>query len=436
MAEGAPGLWIEGALVMPMDGGPDLPGATVVVEAGRIASVGAPDRVPPPGVRRVDASGCVVLPGLVNCHNHVAMTLLRGYGADLPLRRWLEERIWPAEARLTDEDVRVGALLGCLEMLRSGVTAFADMYDHMDAVADAVLESGIRGVLSRGIIGLGRPWEAALREGEALCRRARRDPSGRLGAMIAPHAEYTCPDEVWAACLAVARREGVGLHTHVSETRAEVEECRRRRGGATPVRFLAEIGALEAGCLAAHCVHVDREDIALLARPGVAVSHNPISNAKLGSGIAPVPALLAAGVRVGVGSDGAASTDVLGLWDELRLAAWQQKAVREDPAAMPCATLLGLATVAGARALGLPAGSGTIAPGAPADLVVVARSGLHRTPAPEPAASMVYGTRDSDVVLTVVDGRIVMERGAFPGVDHERLAAEAARRGARVLADV
>jgi len=423
-------LCIRDAHLLPVEGSVDRSDATILIEGGYITAVGGPDLATPPGARVLTASGCLALPGLVNCHNHVAMTLFRGYGADVPLQRWLQEYIWPAEARLTDEDVRAGAMLGCLEMLRGGVTAFADMYDHTDAVADAVESSGIRGVLSRGLIGLRPTWRAALAEGEALCALARRSPSGRVTAMIAPHAEYTCPPEVWREAIALARREGVPLHTHVSETQAETAECRQRHG-CSPVRFLQGVGALDAGALLAHCVHVDAEDIRLLARPGVFVSHNPVSNAKLGSGVAPVPELLAAGVSLGIGSDGAASTDCLGLWEELRLAAWLQKAQRLDASALPCPDLLRLATTGGARALRLP-GRGIVA-GAPADLILVDRGGLHQTPVIDPVAALVYGTRDADVAVTIVAGRVVMERGEYPGLDHERVRADAVACSRRLL---
>ena len=408
--------------------------ANILVRGERVAAIGGPELEPPPGVRVVEAAGCVALPGLVNCHNHVAMTLLRGHGADLPLQRWLEERIWPAEARLSDDDVRAGAMLGCLEMLRGGTTAFADMYDHMDAVADAVEASGIRGVLARGVIGLRPTWEAALQEGADLCRRVRASPSGRLSAMIAPHAEYTCPIRVWEEAIALAQAEGVPLHTHVAETRAEVAGCRRRHH-CSPVQFLLEVGALEAGCLLAHCVHVDAEDIRLLAGPRLAVAHNPVSNAKLGSGVAPLARLLAAGVRVGLGTDGAASTDFLGLWEEMRLAAWLQKASLQDAAALPAREVLALATLGGALALRLPPGCGTIAVGAPADLILVSSGELHQQPRPDALSGVLYGTREADVVLTLVAGRVVMEGGEFPGIDHERVASDAAERSRRLLAE-
>lgn len=428
-------LCIRGVDILDPAGGADRLDRSILVDQGRIAAIQASDIRPPAGTRVVQASGAVALPGLVNTHNHVAMTLLRSYGADLPLQRWLEERIWPAEVRLTDEDVHLGALLGCLEMLRGGITAFADMYDHMDAVADAVVQSGMRAALSRGVIGLKPTWPAALAEGEALCRRIAAERSGLLTGMIAPHAEYTCPPPVWREAVALARGLGVRLHTHVSETATEVEGCRLRHG-CSPVRFLQEAGVMDAGLLAAHCVHVDAEDIGLLAQPGVAVAHNPVSNAKLGSGVAPIPVMRAAGVRVGLGSDGAASTDFLGLWDEMRLSAWMQKATLRDAAAMPCRDVLRMATADGARALGLPPGCGTLAVGAPADLIVVDVGGLHQRPSADRAASLLYCARDADVLLTIVAGQVVMERGAFPGIDHERVAARAAERSRRLLEEL
>ena len=424
-------LRIQGAELWPLDGGPVRPDAELWVDGDRIAAIGSPPE-PVRAQRTISAAGLVCLPGLINCHNHVAMTLLRGYGADLDLQRWLQERIWPAEARLSDRDVETGALLGCLEMLRGGTTAFADMYDHMDAVAAAVIQSGIRASLARGVIGLRPQWERSMAEAEELCRKAPRLAAGRITAMLAPHAEYTCPPEVWREAVALARRYGVRLHTHLSETAAENAGCRARHG-CSPTAFLEHMGALDVGALCAHCVHVDAADAARLAQPGVAVAHNPVSNAKLGSGIAPVGLLADAGVRLGLGTDGAASTDTLSLWKEMSTAGYLQKAVAQDAAELPCERLLAMATRDGAAALGLDPLAGTLVPGAPADFILIDPHGLHRTPVTDPAAALVYGTRDADVVLTVVAGRVVMEHGAFPGIDHERVRAEAVAASQRLL---
>ena len=458
----------------------------MLVRHGRIETLGAAPAAAHAavahGARDINGAGTVCLPGLVNCHNHVAMTLLRGHGADLPLQRWLEEAIWPAEARMSDPDVLCGALLGCVEMARGGITAFADMYDHMDAVAEAVRRVGLRASLSRGVIGQGRDWEASLAEAADFCRRhgagradgaagpgsstqraggaggagvsgpgrdagpadmaGQRSDGGDAGGasaerglittMLAPHAEYTCPLPLWERAMRLARELDVPMHTHVAETAAEVESCRKRRG-CSPVRFLYEVGAFDVGVLAAHCVHVDAHDIALLARGEVAVSHNPVSNAKLGSGVAPLEELRAAGIVLGIGSDGAASTNTLGMWRELRAAAWLQKATRRDAAAAPVDALLRMATAGGAAALRLPAGCGRLEPGAPADLILVDATGPRHTPHPDLAASLLYGTEDADVVLTMVAGQVVMERGEFPGIDHERLRAEAEERSQRLL---
>ncbi len=406
-----------------------LSDATVLVPGGVTVGLG-PDLPVPPDTRVVAGGHCVVLPGLVNAHNHVAMTLLRGYGRDLPLDRWLSERIWPAEERLTSQDVCAGALLGCLEMLRGGITAFADMYMWMDAVGEAAVTSGIRASLSRGIVGLDPGWEAKIAEAADFCRRWEGQGDGRITTMVAPHAEYTCPRPLWKEAVALAADLGVRIHTHVSETAAEVAGCRQRHG-CSPVAFLGEVGALDRGLLAAHCVHIDAQDARLLARPEVGVVTNPVSNAKLGSGIAPLEMMRQAGVAVCLGSDGAASTDTLGLWEEMRLAAWLQKAVLQDPAAMPAEDVLRMATTDGNRALGLPGGQ--LAPGAPADLIMVDLSGLHQSPHPDLPNNLVYGGRDADVRLTVVGGRIVMEDGAFPGIDHEALAADVVRRAQRIL---
>ncbi len=423
-------LCIQGAEIWPLDGGAPRE-ASVWVRGDRIAAVGAAPG-PVRAERTISAPGLICLPGLVNCHNHVAMTLLRGYGADLDLQHWLEERIWPAEARLTDRDVEIGALLGCLEMLRGGTTAFADMYDHMDAVAAAVDHSGIRASLARGVIGLSPGWQRSMAEAEDLCRKAPRLAAGRITAMVAPHAEYTCPPEVWREAVGLARRQGVRLHTHLSETTAENAACRARHG-CSPAAFLESVGALDVGVLCAHAVHVDVADAARLARTGVAVAHNPVSNAKLGSGIAPIDLLLDSGVRLGLGTDGAASTDTLSLWKEMSTAGYLQKAVSQDAAALPCGRLLTMATRDGSAALGLDPLAGSLVPGAPADFILIDPHGLHRSPATDPDAALVYGTRDTDVVLTVVAGRVVMERGAFPGIDHERVRAEAVAASRRLL---
>jgi 5-methylthioadenosine/S-adenosylhomocysteine deaminase len=423
---------ITGAYVLTMDG-PDLPEGTVLIgEDGTIAAVGATVPVPA-GAERVDGRGRALLPGLVNCHNHAAMALLRGYGADLPLQRWLEERIWPAEARLRPDDVYWGTLAACAEMLRGGTTCFADMYFCEDQVAAAVAEAGMRAVLARGLVGLDASAAERLADAVDFCRRFHGWDQGRVTTMMAPHAEYTCPEDYLREIDAAARELGVPLHLHLAETAAEVAGCRARHDGRSPVRYLADLGLLRPGTLAAHCVHVDADDRAVLAACGVGVAHNPASNCKLGSGIAPAAALAAAGVRVGLGTDGPASTDSLSMWETMRLAGWLAKAAAQDAAALPARTLLGWATREAAAVLGLGSVCGRIAPGLRADLCLVDLQRPHLQPCADVAAALVYAATAADVERVWVDGRPVVVDGEPLRVDAARVRAEVAARMARLI---
>jgi 5-methylthioadenosine/S-adenosylhomocysteine deaminase len=425
---------VEGAYVITMDG-PDIPGGTVLVgEDGAIAAVGAGGAVAvPPQATRLPAAGHALLPGLVNCHNHAAMALLRGYGADLPLQRWLQERIFPAEARLRADDVYWGTLAAAAEMLRGGTTCFADMYFFEEEAARAVDEAGMRAVLSRGLVGLDPVAAAKLAEAEAFCRRFQGAAGGRITTMMAPHAEYTCPEPFLREIDAAARRLGRPLHLHLAETAAEVAGCRDRHQGRSPVRYLHDLGLLRAGTLVAHCVHVDGEDIALLAASGAAVAHNPASNCKLGSGIAPAARLHAAGARIGLGTDGPASTDSISMWETMRLAGWLAKATDRDAAALPARTLLGWATRDAAAALGLGQVCGRIAPGLRADLCLVDLRAPHLQPCADVPAALVYAATAADVVRVWVDGVPVVEAGRPVRVDTARALAECSVRMRRLI---
>ncbi len=425
---------IEGAYVLTMDG-PDIAAGTVLVgDDGAIAAVGAQGAVAiPPGATTVKAAGHALLPGLVNCHNHAGMALLRGYGADLPLRRWLEDRIFPAEARLRGDDVYWGTLAAAAEMLRGGTTCFADMYFFEDEAARAVDDAGMRAVLSRGLVGLDPAAAAKLAEAEDFCRRYQGAAGGRITTMMAPHAEYTCPEPYLLEIDAVARRLGRPLHVHVAETAAEVQGSRDRHEGRSPVRYLHDLGLLRPGTLAAHCVHVDADDIALLVASGAAVSHNPASNCKLGSGVAPAARLLTAGARVGLGTDGPASTDSLSMWETMRLAGWLAKAAGQDAAALPARTLLRWATRDGADALGLGGVCGRIAPGLRADLCLVDLRAPHLQPCADVPAALVYAATADDVAKVWVDGVPVAEGGAPSRIDTGRALAECAVRMRRLI---
>ena len=422
-------LLIKGATVLPMTGPDNIyVSGEIAVEGSEIVCAGPPGSVPRDFTpeRVIDASGKAAIPGLVNCHTHASMTLLRGYADDLPLMKWLKDKIWPLEAKLTPEDIYWGALLSCLEMIKSGTTAFADMYFVMDMVAKAVLESGLRACLSRGMIGVGPQAEAAVEESVSFFREWQGAAGGRIKVMFGPHAPYTCPPDYLKRVADLASRCGAGIHIHVAETKDEIEQIQELYGN-TPVKHLWKTGLFEVPVLAAHCVHLDGEDVEILAENQVAVAHCPQSNMKLASGISPVERLLARGVTVGIGTDGAASNNNLDMVEEMRTAALLQKVYTGDPTALPAYTVLEMATRGGALALGLE-DVGCLAPGMKADIVLIDLHRPHLFPRHDIAAHLVYAAQASDVDTVIVDGKIIMEKRRVLTLDEERVMACAQER--------
>ena len=370
----------------------------------------------------------LVFPGFVNCHTHAAMTMLRGYADDLPLMIWLEQKIWPREAFLEKGDIYWGSQLAVLEMLKSGTTTFADMYFYMEETAQVALEAGIRACLSRGMVGAGPNRETAVPESESLVQTWHGQGQGRISCMFRPHAPYTCPPEYLKRVMALADTYGVGLHIHLAETRQEVEDIRRQYG-LRPIELMESIGLFDGRhVLAAHCVHLAENEMAILARHQVGIAHNPESNMKLASGIAPVPQLLAHGAVVGLGTDGAASNNNLDMLEEMRSCALLHKVAQMDPTVMPAPLVLELATKRGAAALGLK-DTGSLAPGQKADLVMLKLREPHLTPLHDPIANLIYAARSTDVQTVIVDGRIVMKDRHMLTMDEERILYEAAVRG-------
>lgn len=401
-------ILIKGGYVVTMD--PQrrvLNGGSVAVEGDRITGVAKEIREKAEVV--INARGKAVLPGLINAHTHLSMTLLRGVADDMSLMKWLETKIWPIEKNLKAEDCYAGALLGCLEMIKSGTTCFADMYFHMEDVARAVEESGIRGVLSYGIVELGDPKrrESELNKGEDLVKNWNGKAEGRILTMFGPHAPYTCSPECLTKVKELAKKYDVGIHTHLSETRDDVKQMVKKYGK-RPVKHLDSIGFLGPEVLAAHCVWLTENEIKLLRERGVKPVHNPVSNMKLGSGVAPVPEMLAAGIPVALGTDGAASNNSLDMFKEMKFAALLNKAYRLDPVAVPAMSALEMATVNGATALGLGGELGSIEVGKKADLVLVDLEKPHLTPLHNLISHLVYSAVGSDVETTIVDGRILM----------------------------
>lgn len=439
---------LRGELALTMD--PDLGvlrDPEIVIEDGRIASVrsrrdeeaaespgtGEPAEVPGPDTTVMDLPGRWFLPGLVNAHTHAAMTLLRGFADDLPLRRWLEERIWPVERHLDEDDVHAGTLLATAELLAAGVTTMADMYLHMDGAAEAVRTSGIRAVVSPGLFEALGPTAEILDEAAAFARRWHGSADGRIRVQLAPHAIYTCPEELLREIVAVARDLDVGLHIHLSETREEVDRV-RQEWGRSPVEVAADVGILEAGCLAAHCVWVDEGDIRLLEEAGAGVAHNPRSNMKLASGVAPIPRLTAGPLAVGLGTDGAASTNQLTLFEEMRAATMLQKVESGDPTTLPADAVLEMATLGGARAVGLGDEIGSLTPGKRADLIALRLERAGHWPVHDPLSTVVYSVQDQDVEWVFCDGRPVAHDGVPLAFSLEEARRDTGRRARELVA--
>ncbi|WP_416981834.1 amidohydrolase [Streptomyces sp. T028] len=411
-----------------------LPARDIVVAGGRIQEVRPAGSAPAPDAAEViDAQGLLAVPGLVNAHTHSPMTLMRGAAEDVTVEGWFNDRVWPMESNLTPADVRTGALLACAEMIRSGVTTFADHYFFPEEIAAAVAGTGLRADIaptyfsSRGA--------AALAETVAFAQTWHGGADGRVTVSLGPHAPYTVDDADLRTLAGHARRLGLRVHIHAAEHLEQTESSLARRG-VTPVRVLHETGVLEAGALIAHGCGIVEEDLALLAehadRTAVACCPKVYLKHAL-SPLTPVRELLDAGVTVAVGTDGAAGHNTLDVWEALRLLALTQKQQVRDATWMTVSDTLRLATRGGARALGLQDRTGALEPGLRADLVLVDLAGLHCRPLHDPRAALVYSARASDVRTVVVDGRVLMRDGRLLTVDEPALLAEADARVARIL---
>lgn len=384
----------------------------------------------------VDCSGRLLMPGLVNTHGHAAMTLLRGYGNDLPLQTWLEEKMWPMEARYGDDQVRWGTALAVVEMLKGGTTTFADMYDRMDEVAKVVAESGMRASLCRGVIGFGSEEEKAAKLAESVrfVQEWEGAAYGRITTMLGPHAPYTCPPEFIERFVEKSGELDVSISIHMSETAFEVEQ-NVKDYGKRPAKHLRDIGVFDRPTIVAHAVHLTDEEIEILREKDVKVSHNPGSNLKLGSGIARVPEMLAAGMRPSLGTDGAASNNNLDMFEEVRLAALIHKGNTLDPLSVPAIEALRMGTIYGAEGLFISDKVGTLEVGKRADFIALDLSRPHLHPQGELndlISHIAYSAVCSDVTDVWVDGERVVENGVCTRLDEEEVVAKANEAWAKI----
>ena len=431
-------LIIRGGTIVTMDGARRvIENGGIAVKGGRIVAVGQSAEIDRGYAAReiVDASGKVIIPGLINGHTHVPMTLFRGLADDLDLQEWLTKYIFPAEAKNVTEDfVRVGTRLGLAEMIRSGTTTYCDMYYFEDAIADETSKAGMRGVLGETVIDFPVADNKTNAEAMAYCERFVKNWQGNslIVPAIAPHAPYTVSEEHLKAMRAFSDRTGAPIVTHISETKREVDDSIKARG-ASPIDYLNRIGFLNNRVIAAHVVWPSDEELGLLKKLGVGIVHNPQSNMKLASGVAPVPEMLKEDLPVGLGTDGAASNNDLNLWEEMDTAAKLHKLISKDPKVVSAQEAFEMATIRGARALHLEREIGSIEKGKRADLVVVDLDDLNQTPYYNIYSDLVYATKAADVRTVIIEGRVVMRDRRLLTLNEETIKADARRYRERII---
>ncbi|RLG53630.1 MAG: N-ethylammeline chlorohydrolase [Thermoproteota archaeon] len=424
-------LLIKNVMILPVvPKGSVIRNGFIAISDGKIKDFGPMEKMSNlVGKEVLSGKGMCALPGLINTHTHAPMTLLRGVGDGLPLDKWLKEAIWPREAKLSEEDIYWGTMLACLEMIMSGTTCFVDMYLKEDGVAKAVLDSGLRAFLSYGMIDLGseEKREQELKITRDFVKRWHGAGEGRIRCMIAPHAPYTCSKELLLASKAMADEMKIMLNIHLSETKTEVQKIKELTG-MRPVEYLESLNFLGPNVLAAHCVWLSNEEIRLLAKRGVSVSHCPSSNAKLGSGIAPVKELISEGANVTIGTDGCASNDDLDMFEEMRLACFLQRVRLLDPTAMKALDALEMATINAAHALKIEKEIGSIEKGKKADIILVNLDVPRLVPLNDLVSNLVFSASGNNVKSVIVNGRLLMKNGKVLSMEEDRVLKEACSR--------
>jgi 5-methylthioadenosine/S-adenosylhomocysteine deaminase len=429
------GILIQECTLMPMDGRGIIKEGLIAIKDGTITYAGKEAKAPPMRAEKViEGRGKVAMPGLVNCHTHSAMTLFRGIAEDQPLQKWLKQTIWPLEEKLKPSDVYDGTLLGCLEMIKSGTTTFADMYFNEDHVAMAVEKAGLRGVLAQGILEAGvlSRGEKTLRESVNFAKKYDGYADGRVTAQLGPHALYTCSLPLLRKVRERATELKVGVHVHLAESE-ETVNLTKKKHGLSEVELLEKMGFLGPDVLAAHCIHLAKKEMRIMAKRNVKVSYNPVVNMKLAQGTARIKDLSDLGVTVGIGTDGPASNNNLDMFESMKIAALLQKQYYKDPTVMPAQMVMKMATIDGARALGLEKTVGTLEAGKKADIILLDFKKPHLTPIHDPYANMVYSAHGSDVDTVIVDGKVLMEKRKVKTLDEEEVMLKAQKTSTDML---
>jgi 5-methylthioadenosine/S-adenosylhomocysteine deaminase len=433
-------LIIMGDYIVSMDSAMSIiESGAVAIDDGIILAIGSADEITGSYSASETLSGenRIVMPGLINGHSHAAMTLLRGLADDLALMDWLNNYIFPSEVQFVDAElVRIGTELACWEMIRGGTTSFVDMYYFPDTIAEVVDSCGMRALISATVIDQRSPDAEnaadSIQKGIGFIERWK-GKNSRITPIFGPHANYTLNAEQLQATRAAATEHGVGISIHMSESPFELQYS-KDNFGMTSVEMYESIGFLDGPTIAAHMVWPTDVEIPILVEREVGVIHNPTSNMKIASGIAPVAKMLQAGVRVGLGTDGAASNNDLDMWEEMRLAALLQKVDRMDPTVLPAATVLSMATRGGALATGLSDVTGSLEVGKRADIIQVAFDDVHHIPTYDVVSHLVYVTDEQDVASVVVDGKILMRERELLTIDTQRVAAEAKALASKIQA--
>jgi 5-methylthioadenosine/S-adenosylhomocysteine deaminase len=413
-------ILVTNGTVLTLDAGDtEIINGAVAIAKDTITAVGSADEFGDWSVPQViDANGGIIMPGLINSHTHAAMTCFRGLADDLQLMTWLNDHIFPAEAKLDDQKVYSGTLLACAEMIMSGTTCFCDMYLFEDAVARAAKKAGMRAVVGEVLYDFNSPNYGPIENGfkytQKLIDTWQNDPLVTIA--VEPHSTYLCAAQLLKKAFKLTQFHNLPLVIHLAESKSEIDQIKKRYNR-TPVEHLAELGVLAPNVLACHCVELTENDIALLQRFDVKVAHNAESNMKLASGVAPIPRLINEGICVGMGTDGCASNNDLDLFQEMDSVAKLHKAKSLDPTVMDAATVLKMATISGARALGLDPVIGSLETGKKADLIIVDTNKPHLTPMYNPVSHMVYAAIGSDVTTSIINGTVVMEDGTIKTMD-------------------